>query len=447
MRRTLLFCAALLATACAYAAPNEIRGTLTASHGWVKGPDGVKRSVKGMKFPFVARRVEAKKLDPLTLRGQEIKNPVGLDLNGLDFQGALDAQRAKESAEAEVEVYNAVGGDGYGYIEGNPSSLDDVAITSTGLGKPWTKLTFGFQYESSVFSNFLIRWRIWTTNIDNPAPQNDFSNEIADFGVIWNQSVVTGAYVVEIQVNQAAVVANDNQLYMATQFRDASNLQGEGQFRGDVSVIFNATIPVTVGSSLDQFWYDWDPQPDGAYENSEIDVFEGSLANIAYKIKVETTGSSFTIYPTIGTVTTGTIQSGDVIGTFFPLDGSTLVIKPDYRVARGAPVGVIDFTGVSPTKTPFAIRFNTRTLASIANVEQKIQMWDYVNSVWVNVHTRTIGQTAVELSESYGGTVPLANFVSSSNLVRARLTYRNLSSQIPRAWTMTTDQFNWVILR
>ncbi|MDI9641206.1 hypothetical protein QPK87_05980 [Kamptonema cortianum] len=447
MYRILFVLTSLLAFAAAFAKSEIITGELTAVSGYVVQPNGQKKSVVGMKFPFVAESIEASPISknnppkPINARTNQLNNFI--QRHGL----AKKNQQFLIQEAANTTIYSANAGEPYGYVVDNPSSLDDLVLSPTGVGKAWKEFTFGFHYSFTNFSNFLIRWRIWDVNVDKPAPQNDFDGIIADFGVIWNQSVGQGTWRVTINIAQAGVVAPNETIYMAQQFRDPSNLQGEGPFEYGVETVFNPGSQPSIGSSLNQFWYDWDPIADGAYENTEIDVFEGGFANHLWVITVDANTTVTTLLPTSATTTQGTHVSGDNISAWFENDNDSYIISPLFNVARGQPVAIATFEAPIPTGNIIALSTTSRTRASLSNVEQKVEFFNFFTNGWILVDTRVIGTDWTSTIATYGGILPLNTFRSSTNRVRARVTFRNLSDTIPRNWTLETDQFNWTVVR
>jgi len=427
----------------ATALPFANDGYLQVAHGWVKNSEGKRVSIKGMVFPY--------RIEPITAENLSRRDPKD------QFTGKLfernnsrlnsKVQPRNGGPEDDLTFYNSDAGIGYAYIELNPSSLDDITISSSGLNKPWQKFTFGFNYGYPSFSNFLIRWRIWEDRIDNPAPQNDFSNEIADFGVIWNQSVTPGTYKVEIMITQAGVTTDDTTLFVAQQFRDASNLQGEGDFEYGIDTVFNNAAVPSVGSSENQFWYDWDPVADGAYEETELDILETGQSNHLWVIKSSTTANSTQVFPILVNVTQGTQTAGNVFSLWFPFDNDQIRVDPYYLGARNDPNQRVVVEGLLPGTDITSIRLVVTSSAGEPQVQQKLFLWNYSGNAWVPIDTRLIGTTPVLTDVTYGGTIPITNFAGPGNRLRMMLesTKTNVSSDSP--WDLRVDQVSWYVTR
>lgn len=443
-----LFALGLLATGLACATPTVIKGSVTVSHGWVKRPDGTKVNIAGMTFPVTATRISATEISarpkpnaartlPPSIK-RLLTKPAGR------FGGAV------LGPEADVQVYDS-NFSTYGFVEANPSSLDDVVISPTGVNKPWSQLWFGFNYGFSSFSNFLMRWRIWDSNADNPAGQNDFNNEIADFGVIWNIPLPAGAWYVGVGVSQAQVVAPDTTVYIAQQFRTPQP-NGEGAFVYGIDTIFNFTTnPPAIGSSLDQFWYDWDPTADGKYENTEIDIIEGGTrADHAFDIYVNSSALVDTVNAGSVAPEMSSFTAGDHNSLFFVADGDELKMKPAWSGAREDPIAsFIATSSNSPTATPTSLKVDGMFSSQEDNISMKLELFHYGTNQWVNVGTWILGPTPTPVTATYGGLLSLNGFLPSTTPRRfkARVSYKNLHPSVPRTWDMNCDQLKWTITR
>ena len=462
MRKLLPILAALLALpGLAAAEPGPITGEVTVAFGWVKKADGTKVNIAGKKFPYRAYPISTRKLDPT--HPNVIKRQRSSQSRS-SFKDFLEGNKnvgfgAYAPDSADQIVYQADAGTGYGYVEDNPSSLDDINLTSAAAGKPWRTLAFGMQYHNSSFSPFIIRWRCYGTNTDNPPGQTDFADEFADFGVRWDVNLAAGGFFTEIDISQAAVSTSDSSIYIAQQFRDPHPTgpfgieDGEGAFKlGQVDTIFNAFAPPTTGTSADQFWYDWDPAPDGLYENTEIDIFEGNVANHLLTLKVAASGSTSSLTPIDVRMGIGRNPSGN-LQSIVSNDGNTFNVNPSHTVSRNSPVGSIeaDFwqlaTGVN------GIRISGKAGVNISGCNQSIDIYNFANNSWVHLNTASIPNGFNTFNEAYGGTIPIGNFIGSVNhpffgnvnVIRARVRFINTTDLVPRNWEMKLDQLQCTV--
>lgn len=419
----------------------ELHGTVTVAFGKVRQTDGTWKDISGMKLPVTIRPIKASRIDrvhEITFEDR-FPNRITNPLNDL-FQTIATGS----GPEADFDIYKSDDGVNYGFAEQNPSSLDGLTISNSGVDKPWKTLGFAFNYGRPQYRDFLIRWRIYEINTENPPGQSDFTQEFADFGVIWNIPI-SGSNYVEIDVQQAQVNAPSTSMYMAQQFRDTSDLiNGNGPFEFGVDTVFSPVNPPSIGSSEEHFWYDGGGlSPDGIYENSEVDVFENLLANHTYRIVVSDSSSVQNALPIIVNTVQGYYVDGDFTSLWF-IDNSDYTLNPNYNVDRTTFPSIVEITAQGPAGPILGLRAIGRTRTSINDVDQKIEFWDYVNREWVLVHQSIIGTPFQVFDALYGGTVPLNNFKEAgTNRLKARIHFRNRTDNIGRSWTADIDQFIW----
>lgn|GEM_PF-2918531 len=453
MRKFLPILAALLALPGLTAAQTQTyAGEVTVAFGWVKKADGTKVDISGMKLPYRAHKISAKK-SKIVSNGLEnpsnglapIKSPFQQILTNLEPDNPKDS--------SDITVYQANAGTGYSTFPGVPSSLDDVNMISAGLNKPWTTLTFAMSYTGS-FSPYVIRWRCFGSNIDNPAGQSDFTGEFADFGVNWTQNLGEGSHLVEISIAQAAVSTGDSTIFVAQQFRRPNLVgfppaeNGEGAFDGSVDNVFNNAADPTVGSSVNQFWYDWDPVPDGIYENTEIDVFEAGFANQVLAIKVAGSGSVTPLSAANARTGIGRFVSGNLISVLTAGDNNQFIINETITGDRQSPSGTIEVDFIQTAAEITGIRINGTASVSINGTDQWLDLYNFTTNQWVQMASMPgIPLGLNTFNEAYGGTVGYSNFTGTVNhpffgpipVIRARVRFKNTNNNISRNWQMRLD--------
>ncbi|MFM9874533.1 MAG: hypothetical protein ACKVQS_13840 [Fimbriimonadaceae bacterium] len=413
-----------------------------------------------MRLPFTARRIQKSILnDP--------QNQSNIQSNQFlpfpsPFQTINEALSSRDGAKnsADLVIYNANAGIGYSTFPGVPSSLDDVNILSAGLGKPWTSLTFGFHYGSPTFSKFLVRWRMYESNIDNPAGQNDFSGEFADFGGYIVGPYAEGDWVAEVNVVPAAVSTTDSSIFIAQQFRVPHLVgfppaeDGEGEFDGVVDCVYNNAAEPSTGSSLNQFWYDWDPIPDGKYENTEIDQFETGFANHVLTIKVAATGAVSNLTAIDARMGIGRFVSGNLISVLTAGDNNEFKINESYLGGRTSPVGAIEVDFLQSLTNITGIRISGTAGVSILGCDQWIDIYNFTTNSWVQLASKPgIPLGSNTFNEAYGGTVPISQFVGTVThpffgnipVIRARVRFKNTVFTVPRNWQMKLDQLSCAV--
>lgn len=420
-------------------------GYLTMPFARVRDTNGTLRVMANLQVPYWIEPVRAVNLTPARRSGNLLSRIVPTRARVAAGGGQEGFRRTPES---NLTVFRADAGEPYGFVEDNPSSLDDLVITSSGVNRGWTELTFGFNYAADPFANFLIRWRCYSNRQSATAPANSFSSEFADFGVIWSQAVTPGTYKVTISVVAAAVVAPSTNVYMATQFRDPSNLQGNGEFIGYADVMFNPNGLPTVGSSEDQFWYDWDPR-NGAYNDNEIDVFEGQRADHLTEIKVNSVAQVNTLTPQTLTAPFGTVVAGDIFSLAFPEEGDVVEGVRGFTGSRNDPVLAFQSEFTSPVASITGLRVVSVSGADVAPMRRQIALWNWVTSSWVPLVTDDLTTPNVWTThnQAYAGLLPLSTFLNANRRIRVRVGFFDNTFTLPRNWKGKLDQLNVVIVR
>lgn len=422
-------------------------GYLTMPFARVRDTNGTLRVMANLQVPYWIEPVRAVNMAPARRSGNFFSR-VAPGSKGQRAGRGEDREGFRRTPESNLTVYRADAGEPYGYVEDNPSSLDDLVISSSGVNRAWTELTFGFNYAASPFTNFLVRWRCYSNRQSATAPANSFSSEFADFGVIWSQAVTPGTYKVTISVVAAAVVAPSTNVYMATQFRDPSNLQGNGAFIGYADVMFNPNGVPAVGSSEDQFWYDWDPR-NGAYNDNEIDVFEGQRADHLTEIKVNSTAQVNTLTPQSLITPFGTQIGGDIFSLAFSDDNDIVEGNPGFNGSRDDPVLAYQAEFTSPVAAITGLRVVAVSTADVGPIRRRVDLWNWLAQTWINLSTDdiTTPNEWTTTNEAYAGLLPLSTFLNPNRRIRVRVSYFDNTYTLPRGWVGKLDQLNVVIVR
>lgn len=453
-----------------YTGPDRIEGTLQA-FGKVLGPDGRMHSLDGVRFPFVAERIDPKQIvklrpHPRKPLRNKVAEPGKATLAALIEQSASGVDpRWTASLEAapalfDTTVYSADHGSGtYGSFDPNgefadPTSLDDH-LMSNGAGRLWQNMLFGVNISQSRV--FICRWRVWS-NFTSGLGHNvsAFSNLIADFGVklaqnppFYTNPYATGAWVFTIDISPQPLIGwpgvscPGNQIYMAQQFRwphiGVGGVEdGEGPFDQDQFNIYDVAGPPLVGSSENTFYYDWDDQ-DGIYAEDEIDVFEApNYADLLRAITVR--GTVETVNPAIMDVV-GLQPSGTVI-ELFEKDQAYVTFKPRWDVARNDPNGVLTVEGVTSNSSVNSLQFNYVTAATSAGGTQQLQFWSYSTSTWVTIDTQPI--TDQDTLHSVFLTTNISQYIAANRHLKARIRFFPPAT-VSRAYTLRVDQSIWVL--
>lgn len=432
--------------------------------GKVRQADGTIKDVRGIQLPYKMYRVKTKVVDPIKVLhrtqifpGLGIPERRGGSGGGVQILGgglgSGSGGNGDIHAMSDLITYNNDGGV-YAVLDpaefDNPSSLDDVNISSTGVGHLWNKLTFGFQFDDPSPHNFLVRWIVWSDKIASTLPDNSFTNERADFGGIITPPG-TGAYVLEVGgLTAAGCVCDDTSAYVATQFRSASDLTGNGAFDNAVRCVYSSTVN-TVGSSDPTFWFDNQPVADGNYTDpDEIEQLSNDSGSLLYTIKVDSATTSITPLPENPiNITTGRTENSDASQVWYDGDDAFLNITARLVDDRLIPSVAVEMTSTVPTASIFSYRISTASKVNRPNVTQKIEIFRYSNSTWVQLDSHLIAAANTMYSSDigYGGTIPLSQFVSSTVPKKVKMRYTYFGGVGSKKYTVSIDKMNWQITK
>jgi hypothetical protein len=432
-----------LLTAMSFASDGKLyNGTVTVAFGHVRDTNGKVRSIAGLKLAYKMEAIVATKIHPAK---RKIHGPSVEDLIAPKYTAALPVYRYTPFALAAARpaltatVFNADAGDGYGAIDTpDPSSTDDM-ILQNGAHIPWQNLTFGV--DVSDVHTFLIRWICWTNYTEGGGHDvQAFSGTFADFGVIFpaNQIPQVGTYKITISVAAAGVVAPQDTMYMAQQYRTPQP-DGEGPFDVAMKNVYNPTAPPSVGSSDNVFWYDWDPL-DGIYADDEVDNFgDSAYANLLRTITVS--GTSDTLVPSTYTIVHGVYASGDITDLWYT-DSSYLKILSDFGGV--GPSVQLQVNGRAATVTANSFRFITKLHGLLAGGNQVVSLWNYTTSAYDVIDTRTITNSDTTVDVTITNT-PTKYINQTTRNIQALITMAPPALRSVRSWFGSVDLTNWVI--
>ena len=423
--------------------PEMFSGTVQVAFGHVRNPDGSLRSVAGLTLPFYAERIRATRLHT---RRAKLSGPFDASIEvprfaRKPFTEPLPTFEAASRPPAMFAstVFNADSGS-YGVVGGtDPSAADDMVLQG-GANIPWQNLTFGADIAS--VHSFLIRW-IGFTNYTEGLGQDTsaFSGTFADFGVIFPSSQIpsAGIYKITISVAAAGVVAPQDNIFLAQQYR-STQPDGEGPFDTAVSNVYNPDAPASIGSSDNIFWYDEDPL-NGIYTEAETDNFgDSQYANLLRTITVN--GSQNTLVPFSYTLDVGFPKAGSLTDLWYS-DDSWVTAAPNYAIARGMSPIELTFTGLSSTANITSLTFLAETGASTGGGSQVLSLWNYTTGAYEVVDTRTIPQADTLFSITKTN-LP-SKYVNQTNKnVKAHLAF-NPPSNTTRGWFLRVDLANWTV--
>lgn len=368
MRAILVTCALFAIVGPTWAQSLSVEGEVLLTHGFITDARGVRIPIQGLRLPFVAKPIVARKVTVPDIFAHVQPGPA-----------------------PQATVYLNNNGNGtYYYAPENPSSLDDLVLSSAGNGQPWKTLEFGIDAQSP--NKFLVRWIMFDDFVQNRGPGvSAFDNVLADFGGFITLPV--GTWDVTVNIAIVGCVIPDGEFYMAQQFREPDPT-GEGAFNTAFSTVFSGGGP-TVGSSEDICFMDW-PTPDGIYDETEVDNFGGPPNQANFLTGIVTGGTVSDRQVGSLTVERGEWVSGDTFSTF---DSDNEYYQVNAGPINGlSPISVI-MTSQSPVTSPTSYTFTIET--SVTNptfTMQVLELYNYAQNKWIVYDTRPVPTQDTKIS-------------------------------------------------
>lgn len=443
----------LLAVVSLAGAGEIVRGDMELAFGKVRQVDGSYRDVKGIKIPYVAERIDAQVITPMEAYRRRFGFP-GVSQGRIGYPaisnfGRNGARGGSYGPEALQKCYQNDSGGMYGILDPaeweNPSSLDDITMLPIGVNKAWKQLTMGYDWDGSNSTRIIIRWRMWTNNIDRPEGQNDFTNEIGDFGGYYT-APQSGTWKVTFDVSIIGMASPVETVYWATQFR-TDLPTGEGAFRSDYRCVYSNASPPQIGTSLNQFWFDWDFL-DGIYENTEIDMLSDGFSNMLYAVDIDSTSSQFFAYPNSVTATKGVVRAGDNLSLWYDYDNDSLRYG-EPRVNRLAnPVAEIEVKSRLNSATISSLALQTSASCNREGAYYRVSLWRYGGTPgWVDLGGNIPLTIAFQpVQHIYAGAAPVTQFLNATRDVRMRIRFFRpiVAGPLGVPFEYNIDKVNWL---
>lgn len=406
--------------AAAVAQPNDFTVNAEIAFGWVKRPDGTKVNLKGVKVP---------------IRLTKLAEPFQI--------GRLPSFIAPklEQPEGFTAYLNDNGQSSYGYIEGDPSSLDDIGLSGA-AGVPWQQMKFGANVLAT--HRIIVRWRIFDTALqDTPPGQMAFTDEIADFGT-YLQFPSAGVWSFDVNVGIVGIVVPDGQCYFAQQFRDDAYTNGEGPFEFAFSNLFSGG-GVSVGTSADLFVWDYTPEPNGIYEWQEYDYFGGPPNEANFYSRITASGTANELLPSAFTVVRGNLLSGGLTDLWYD-DQNYMMIRRGFTPGLNeAPIN-LEVQSVAPSTNIISMTFNAQVKGDRAGLVARLDLFNYATGQWVNWDSWTTN--GAEQTRTVIVTSNPQNYVQSGTRnVRARVTVNRGPTALGAMFQADFDKLTWTVVR
>jgi hypothetical protein len=460
MRRfaCLTCCVVAIAAACPVLSlgSDDVREiNLTVARGWARQADGTIKDLTGMVFPATIERIETR---PVSLKNP-LKNKVRRDLKKTGFGRFMDQVNAPLLGPAPSAasyfsgptVYQADAGAGYAIIDPeeftDPASLDDL-LTVGAAGKQWETLQFGFHTDAVPLNPAFtfVNWKGFSTyNSGTAAPASAFTGMFTNFAVLLPASQVpgNGSWKLTINVLSAGVVSPNNTMYVSQQFWLDNEDNYDTRFRN----VYNAGAAPTVGSSGNQFWFDWDPQ-DENFANNELDVLsgEGSFSNHLRTLTVVDSGGgqTDTLVPFSVTFPVGFNPTGTFID-LWNADNTYVTIQRGITLNPTIAPMQIEMEGLAQVTTATLLKFHVEAGTTTGGSQQKVYLFNYTTNQYDLVDTRT----STSSDSAFDVTVASnpARYINQSNKrVKSLITFTAIIS-LNSQWNARVDQANWIVTR
>lgn len=434
------------------AAPQTEEIAVKVVRGWVKQKDGTNRDVSGLILPATLEKIEAHPVSRKSLKKRKNGNP----LKDTAFARFVRSLRSPVYAPPirpmmDTTVYQADAGVGYAYLDpqefDDPSSLDDLG-TSGGAGIPWKNLQFGFHCEGNLMSPqpfVFVAWEAFSTyNPNTTGTQSAFSGKFADHAIaLPAPSGGPGSYKMTIDVSAMGAVSPGNTMYVAQQFWQDNEENFDFRYRN----IYNAAAAPTIGSSQNQFWYDWEPL-DNIFSNNELDILsgEGSQSNHLRTITVD--GTTENLSALSYTVVRGREPLGDLL-SLGASDDDYLSVRPTILAAAGVPPIQIEVQGISTGTTAVNLKFKLETNTFNGPATQRVSLFNYVTNQYELLDTRAA--TSVDGEATIEVTSNAARFIAPASHATPRrvkaLVGFTPGVLILSTWRGRIDKVSWTIVR
>ncbi|MCC6403788.1 MAG: hypothetical protein IT207_07240 [Fimbriimonadaceae bacterium] len=409
-----------------------VYGTAEVVYGKHRGPNGEWQHVGGFEIPIVIEKITAR----------DVSQPVPPKKTGLfDYLVPQD-----------TIIYNNDRGSNYFYTPEMASALDDVFIISAGNNQKWRTLTLGVNTLRNS-GTVMLRLRTWQNfTAGRGAGVSAFDLELWDYGIGINTSQFPspGAYKFTLPLysdNRINMRVPANQCYFAQQWREYHVL-GEGTFlEGEMSPIFSGDGEPLIGTSQDLFWFDYNPAPNGIYDETEQDWFNGTPneANFLLTAAIGQSGTLETIRPVTYQWFRGQHVGGNVGSLHFSDDNRLQGNKGIVINQNEAPIQLVT-EGFASTNVINSMSFNLESMATSVGLQQTVELFNFVSGQYVLLDTRNAPTTDTTISVNVPSN-PGQYVESGTNVVRAQVTYKAIGPTSISNWGCRVDMGTWDIIK
>lgn len=398
-----------------------------------RGDDGVLREypTQGIVLPVKMERIEARPYFMPRKTGQS---------HDFSFQA--------------TKIYENNRGSNNFYDPDGPSSLDDLFPLPSGNGQWWSDLTLGVATSTGNSVKVMNRQLGWSSYVQGRGDDiQAFDGLVFDVGWVFQPGQFpagTWQYTIPIQQYWSMIPdwnkprVPNGQIFFAQEWR-ANSLNGEGAFlQGTFSPIFSGDGGPTVGGSEDVFWNDFDPAPNGIFDETEADTFGGppNEANFLCTINSAQSGVTDVVRPFSVTVNRGKLTGGNLASVQFVDQNYYRVNKFVITNASEAPVQVT-CEGFATTGLT-ALALDVMSAVTTTGLKQKLEAYNFTTGQYVQVDDRTATTSDTRLTVGVPGNPNDYVDVPNGNIVRLKISYKPFGPVAQASWGCKIDLANWL---
>ena len=365
---------------------------------------------------------------------------------------------------ATLVYQNDKGNGTYFYDPFGPSACDDITILPSGNNQNWYDLTVAVHtYNGNPTRKVLLRQLGYNTYVAGRGAGVSALDGL-QFDVGW--AFVAGQFPPDPDpdgpgssswkftlpiVNYWGILgsnvpkAPNGLIYFCQQWREY-NLTGTGAFiTGDFSPVFCGGGNPTIGSSADNYINDWDPAPDGIYDENENDYFGGSPneANFLTTINTQNAGVQEVVRPGTMQILLGANGGGN-IGSLYFVDANYLRINRALVPNLVVPSISVQLDGFVSTSNLTSLSLDVASSFTNGSFHQLLDAYNFSTASYVRVDERAMTTTDQRITIGVPGTPSQFVDVPSGNVMRMKISYKQVSIVPTPSYGCKIDLANWI---
>ena len=148
------------------------------------------------------------------------------------------------------------------------------------------------------------------------------------------------------------------------------------------------------------------------------------------------------ILPTNFTIFRGFHNSGN-LNDLFSSDDSYLNVRAGITLSSGEAPIQIEFITTAPTNSTSELKFSVESAMSTPNVQQEIQLFNYVTGLYEQVDVRVL-TTSDSVAEVIISSNP-DRFINSNNEMKAKIKFKAIGITLMWTWSARIDHVFWIL--